>query len=171
MSIGNLTAEWWGWRCGARLKRDRFNLMSSRDLVSITIVTYNSGRFIRKCLEAALGQKYAHLEIIVVDNGSTDGTVDLLEDFEERCLVIYNNDNVGFAAAQNQAIAASRGDWVLTLNPDVFLLPGFDRMRVIVVPIVDMRELPSPERTEAGTRDDISVVVDATVWRQVVDAR
>jgi GT2 family glycosyltransferase len=99
--------------------------MFSRDLVSITIVTYNSGRFIRKCLEAALGQKYPQLEIIVVDNGSTDGTVDLLEDFEERCLVIYNNDNAGFAAAQNQAIAASRGDWVLTLNPDVFLLPGF----------------------------------------------
>ena len=99
--------------------------MSSREFVSITIVTYNSGRFIRKCLDAVLGQKYPHLEVIVIDNASTDGTVDILEHYEDRCLVLYNDENLGFAAAQNQAIALSQGDWVLTLNPDVFLLPGF----------------------------------------------
>ena len=99
--------------------------MHLRDLVSVTIVTYNSGRFIRRCLESVLGQKYPRLEIIVIDNASTDGTVDILENFEDRCLVVYNDENIGFAAAQNQAIGLSRGDWVLTLNPDVFLLPGF----------------------------------------------
>ena len=99
--------------------------MLFRDLVSITIVTYNSGRFIRKCLDAVLGQKYPRLEVIVIDNASTDGTVDILEHYEDRCLVVYNDENVGFAAAQNQAIALSRGAWVLTLNPDVFLLAGF----------------------------------------------
>ena len=99
--------------------------MSSRDFVSLTIVTYNSGRFIRKCLDAALGQKYPRMEIVVIDNASTDGTVDILEHYEDRCRVVYNDENVGFAAAQNQAIGLARGDWVLTLNPDVFLLPGF----------------------------------------------
>ena len=99
--------------------------MSSRDFVSVTIVTYNSGRFIRKCLDAALGQKYPRMEIVVIDNASTDGTVDILEHYEDRCRVVYNEENVGFAAAQNQAIGLARGDWVLTLNPDVFLLPGF----------------------------------------------
>lgn len=99
--------------------------MYSCEMVSVTIVTYNSGRFIRKCLEAVLSQKYSRLEVIIIDNASTDGTVDILENFEDRCAVIYNSENVGFAAAQNQAIALSRGDWVLTLNPDVFLLPGF----------------------------------------------
>ncbi len=104
--------------------------MSLRDsaalpLVSVTIVTYNSGRFIRRCLETVLEQKYPRLEIIVIDNASTDGTADILETFEDRCAVIYNQDNVGFAAAQNQAIGLARGEWVLTLNPDVFLLPGF----------------------------------------------
>jgi len=99
--------------------------MHSCDLVSVTIVTYNSGRFIRRCLESVLGQKYPKLEIIVIDNASTDGTVDILENFEDRCAVIYNDENIGFAAAQNQAIGISRGRWVLTLNPDAFLLPGF----------------------------------------------
>jgi GT2 family glycosyltransferase len=93
--------------------------------VSVTIVTYNSGRFIKRCLESVLAQKFASKEIIVVDNASTDGTVDILEQFEDRCRIVYNEVNLGFASAQNQAIAISGGDWVLTLNPDVLLLPGF----------------------------------------------
>jgi GT2 family glycosyltransferase len=95
------------------------------DPVSVTIVTYNSGRFIRRCLESVLEQKYPHLEVIVIDNASTDGTIDILEQFEGRCRILYNEANIGFAAAQNQAIALSSGQWVLTLNPDVLLLPGF----------------------------------------------
>ena len=99
--------------------------MARNDFVSVTIVTFDSGRFIRRCLESVLEQDYPAKEIIVIDNASTDGTVDVLEQFEDRCQVIYNQENVGFAAAQNQAIAISRGEWVMTLNPDVLLLPGF----------------------------------------------
>jgi GT2 family glycosyltransferase len=99
--------------------------MSSHDFVSVTIVTYNSGRFIKRCLESVLAQKYLRKEIIVIDNASVDGTVDILEQFEDRCKIVYNDENIGFAAAQNQAIQMSGGDWVLTLNPDVLLLPNF----------------------------------------------
>src|SRR5437667_11125085 len=99
--------------------------MSQNNLVSITIVTYNSGRFIKRCLESVLAQKYPNREIIVIDNNSTDGTIDILERFEDRCTMVYNQENIGFAAAQNQAIALASGDWVLTLNPDVLLLPNF----------------------------------------------
>ncbi len=95
------------------------------DLVSVTIVTYNSGRFIKRCLESVLEQKYNNLEVLVIDNASTDGTVDILEQFESRCRIVYNDENIGFAAAQNQAILLSGGEWVLTLNPDVLLLPTF----------------------------------------------
>ncbi len=99
--------------------------MSYNDRVSVTIVTYNSGRFIKRCLESVLAQRYANKEVIVVDNASTDGTVDILEQFEDRCRIVYNDENIGFAAAQNQAICLGRGDWALTLNPDVLLLPNF----------------------------------------------
>ena len=99
--------------------------MSGKDFVSVTVVTFNSGRFIRRCLEAVLEQRYPEMEVIVIDNASTDGTQDILERFEGRCKIVYNEENIGFAAAQNQAIALSRGDWVLTLNPDVLLLPDF----------------------------------------------
>src|SRR5277367_352412 len=99
--------------------------MAYNDLVSVTIVTYNSGRFIKRCLESLQEQKYPNLEVIIVDNASTDGTVDILEQFEDRCAIHYNDENIGFAAAQNQAIGISSGEWVLTLNPDVLLLKNF----------------------------------------------
>jgi GT2 family glycosyltransferase len=99
--------------------------MPANDFVSVTIVTYNSGRFIRRCLESVLEQKYFAKEIIVIDNASNDGTTDILEQFEGRCKIVYNDENIGFAAAQNQAIELSQGDWILTLNPDVLLLPDF----------------------------------------------
>src|ERR1043166_8339302 len=99
--------------------------MPQNNLVSVTIVTYNSGRFIKRCLESVLAQRYPYREIIVIDNDSTDGTADILEQFEDRCTVVYNEENIGFAAAQNQAISVSSGDWALTLNPDVLLLPNF----------------------------------------------
>ncbi len=99
--------------------------MPVNGLVSVTIVTYNSGRFIKRCLESVLDQRYSLREVIVIDNCSEDGTIDILEQFEDRVRIIYNEENVGFAAAQNQAIAISRGEWILTLNPDVLLLPDF----------------------------------------------
>jgi len=99
--------------------------MASRPLVTVTLVTYNSGRFIRRCLESVLAQGYPHLEVIVIDNASTDGTTDILEHFEDRCQIVYNQENAGFAAAQNQAIGLALGEWVLTLNPDVLLMNDF----------------------------------------------
>src|SRR5437588_8120363 len=118
--------------------------MSYNDRVSVTIVTFNSGRFIKRCLESVLVQRYANKEVIVIDNASTDGTVDILEQFEDRCQIIYNDENIGFAAAQNQAISLGTGDWVLTLNPDVLLLPNF------IQALVDTGQMDSKIGTVCG---------------------
>ncbi len=99
--------------------------MLTHGSVAVTIVTYNSGRFIRRCLESVLEQQYPAKQIVVIDNASTDGTRDILEWFENRVKVVYNDENTGFAAAQNQAIAMSDSEWILALNPDVLLMPGF----------------------------------------------
>lgn len=99
--------------------------MANHEFVSVTLVTFNSGRYIKRCLHSVLAQKGPAIEVIVVDNNSTDGTRDILEQFEDRIKIVYNDHNAGFAAAQNQAISLSRGSWVLTLNPDVLLMPYF----------------------------------------------
>ncbi len=94
-------------------------------MVSILIATYNSARFLERCLESLLQQVYKPLEVIVVDNASSDGTRDLLARAGPEVRVIYNETNIGFAAAQNQAARLAQGEWLLSLNPDVVLKPDF----------------------------------------------
>jgi GT2 family glycosyltransferase len=93
--------------------------------VCVTVVTYNSRQFIGACLDALCRQDAPPFLVVVVDNASTDGTREVLARYAERVRIIYNDRNVGFAAAQNQAIATTGSPWVLTLNPDVVLQPGF----------------------------------------------
>src|SRR5208283_548176 len=94
-------------------------------MVSVLIVTWNSAQYLGECFASLAGQDYRELEVIVVDNASSDGTRALLRQVESRWRVIYNDSNVGFAAGQNQAIRAARGDWVLCLNSDVVLSSDF----------------------------------------------
>ena len=96
-------------------------------LVSVTIVTYNSGKHIAACLEALCLQNYPSLEVVVGDNRSQDHSRAIVEGFSSRLALhrIDNDFNNGFCGGQNQAIAASHGAWVLALNPDVVLSPAF----------------------------------------------
>jgi GT2 family glycosyltransferase len=90
-------------------------------------VTFNSERYIRRCLEAVLEQREIGVEVVVLDNASTDGTRAILREFKGRILKICSDRNLGFAEAQNRAIRATTAPWVLSLNPDVLLQPGFIR--------------------------------------------
>ena len=92
-----------------------------RALVSAIIVTWNSATHLRRCLEALRAQTYAPIEIIHVDNASSDESVSLISGARQ----IINDENRGFAAAVNQGIAVARGEYVLLLNPDAFLEPDY----------------------------------------------
>lgn len=94
-------------------------------MVSVLITTYNSGSVLRACLDSVFQQDYQSVEVVVVDNASSDETGSVLRDFENRSQVVYNKDNRGFAASQNEAMARARGGWLLSLNPDVILSPDF----------------------------------------------
>jgi GT2 family glycosyltransferase len=95
--------------------------------VAVTVVTFNSQRYIRRCLEAVLEQRDVGLEVLVLDNASTDGTRAILKEFKGRIRKVCSERNLGFAEAQNRAIGATTAPWVLSLNPDVLLRPGFIR--------------------------------------------
>jgi GT2 family glycosyltransferase len=98
-----------------------------RVTVGVAIVTFNSERYIERCLDAVLSQEGAHLDLVVVDNASTDNTRRILARHRSRLRLIRNERNLGFAAAQNQAIRCSAAPWILALNPDVLLTPDFTR--------------------------------------------
>jgi GT2 family glycosyltransferase len=100
-------------------------MIMARPRVCVSIVTYNSARYIRRCLEAVLCQQEVHPEIVVVDNASSDDTLRILAEFRRHIQLIRNSRNEGFAAAQNRAIRASSAAWILALNPDALLTPGF----------------------------------------------
>ena len=74
--------------------------------IGVSIVTFNSSRYIRRCLDAVLAQQGVRLDVVVVDNHSTDATREILGDYRGRVRILRNQENVGFAAAQNQAIRA-----------------------------------------------------------------
>ena len=92
--------------------------------VAVTIVTFNSAQYITRCLESVFAQNYPDLQVAVLDNDSGDGTPDVLSRLSG-IQYLQNARNNGFAGGQNQAIAATSSDWVLVLNPDVVLEPGF----------------------------------------------
>ena len=118
-------------------------------MVSILITTFNSAQFIERCLDSVQHQSYRPLEIIVVDNASMDGTQKPLAKRGTQLKVVYNDSNTGFAAAQNQAARSARGNWVLSLNPDVVLGPNF------IAEAVSMGEslpcFPAGERIERNS--------------------
>jgi len=93
--------------------------------VSIIIVTYNSEADIQDCLQSIATTKGSvTVETLIVDNHSHDGTVDIVRQGWSSARVIVNEQNVGFPAANNQAIPSAAGRYVLLLNPDTIALPG-----------------------------------------------
>lgn len=94
-------------------------------LVSIVIVNWNSGDFLSQCLGALAGQTYAPLEVIIVDNGSSDASLAWASTLVEEmgASVIQLGTNTGFAPAFNRGYALSHGECVLSLNADVRLEP------------------------------------------------
>ena len=87
--------------------------------LSVIIVTWNSGEFIRNCLDSILfSQGNFNSEVIVVDNCSSDETARIVEQLYPQVNLIQNRKNLGYAKANNQGIEEAGGDYILLLNPD-----------------------------------------------------
>src|SRR5215472_8842402 len=133
-------------------------------MVSVLIATYNSAPFLEACLASIRRQTHGSVEIIIVDNASTDGTRKILEEWGERAKIVFNENNIGFSRAQNQGIRAAAGNWLLALNPDVVLSPGF------IAEMVGAGNLDSKVGSVSGkllrwhpsTEPEFSRVIDST---------
>jgi len=95
--------------------------------ISIIIVNWNGKGFLEGCLGSIFAQGFPPLEVILVDNGSTDGSVEFVRERFPGVIVVENGRNIGFAEANNRGILKSKGAYVLTLNNDTVLKEGFLR--------------------------------------------
>lgn len=87
--------------------------------LSVVIVSYNVQGYLARCLQSIFSRKHEHqIEVLVVDNASDDDSVSMVRTRFPQVRLIVNSHNRGFAAANNQGISASRGRYVLLLNPD-----------------------------------------------------
>ncbi|MBV8547465.1 MAG: glycosyltransferase family 2 protein [Acidobacteria bacterium] len=93
-------------------------------LVSVVIVTWNSAPFLRRCLAALAAQTYRPIELIHVDNASSDDSVAIVRECATAQHII-NDTNRGFSAAVNHAVRVANGEFVLLLNPDAYLEPDY----------------------------------------------
>ncbi len=100
-------------------------MQTQTGLVSVIIPTYNRAATIRAAIDSVRAQTYPHLEVIVVDDGSTDETYQLLKSYQqERKIVYLSQGNSGPAAARNHGIKMAHGEFIAFLDADDRWLPG-----------------------------------------------
>ena len=92
-------------------------------LISVIIPTYNRQGFLLQAVESVFKQTFSDYELIVIDDGSTDGTGEGLKPYENRLQYIYR-ENRGVSAARNTGLQAARGDWIAFLDSDDYWLPA-----------------------------------------------
>jgi len=86
--------------------------------ISVIIPTYNRARLVRRAVDSALKQTHAPLEVLVVDDASTDDTLEILEPFADEITLLPLEENRGVSAARNLGIDQARGEWLAFLDSD-----------------------------------------------------
>jgi hypothetical protein len=123
-------------------------------LVTIGIPVYNAGKWLRQCIESALGQDWAAKEIIVFDDGSTDDSREIIESFGAAIRMEFRPHG-GSNRARNAILAAATGEWILFLDADDYLLP----------------QKVSQQMAEAGDAASADLLVSPVLWEDFTAGR
>ena len=93
------------------------------DLISIIINVYNGEKYIKKCLDSVVNQTYKNIEIILVDDGSTDGSGELCEKIKnnDTRIKVYHKKNGGLGSARNYGFNQAKGEYILFLDSDDYI--------------------------------------------------
>src|SRR4030067_35161 len=106
--------------CDIKNVRDRGNFemtIGCPDLISVIMPCFNAKKYLREAIESVTGQTYANVELIVVDDGSTDNSMDIAQSYGDRVILIKQN-NKGPSPARNRGLMASKGKFIAFLDAD-----------------------------------------------------
>jgi glycosyltransferase involved in cell wall biosynthesis len=130
-------------------------------LVSILVPAYNAAEWIRQCVESAFEQTYSPIEVILVDDGSSDGTIGIARSARgANSLRIIESPHLGGNAARNRLLEASTGDWLQFLDADDYLLPSKIATQVRVAMERDLDVVYSPvtvRRESTGIESTLAI--------------
>lgn len=99
-------------------------------LVSIIIPCFNAEAFIGETLNSVIHQSYSNLEIIIINDGSTDNSLNVIESFKDERIQVINQNNNGVSRARNEGMLKSKGDFILFLDADDVLSHSFVQSRM-----------------------------------------
>lgn len=93
-------------------------------LISVVIPVYNVENYLRECLDSIINQNYKNLQIILVDDGSTDDSSYICDEYgnKDKRIEVYHKENGGLSDARNYGMAMAKGDWILFVDSDDYLL-------------------------------------------------
>ncbi len=128
--------------------------------VSVVIVNYNAGARLAQCLDCLEAQTFVDFEVIVIDNGSTDGSLMACEERPSGWSCIRAGSNLGFAAANNRAAEIAQGEWLALLNPDAYAAPDWLARLVAASERYDWADAFGSTQIDAGNRDRLDGVGD-----------
>ncbi len=95
------------------------------DLISIVVVNWNGKKWLEKCLSSLIAQTHKNLEVILVDNGSSDDSVEFIKSNYPEVILVKSDKNLGFAGGNNLGIDQSKGKYILLLNTDTWVDNNF----------------------------------------------
>jgi GT2 family glycosyltransferase len=101
------------------------NASAAQPLISVVIPNYNGAAFLEACLASLLRQTYSNREILVVDNGSRDASVEIIRRVAPQARVLLLQRNLGFAGGVNAGVRVATGDWIAVLNNDTEAAPDW----------------------------------------------
>ena len=97
--------------------------MSKNDLISVIVPVYNTEKYLKRCMDSIVNQTYKKLEIIVVNDGSTDSSADIINDYckNDKRIVFLNKENGGLSSARNFGLKHATGKYVAFIDSDDFI--------------------------------------------------
>ena len=137
--------------------------------VSVIIVSYNVSDLLRACLHSVLLQNIA-VEIIVIDNASTDDSVSMIRTQFPNVKLIANSGNAGFSAANNQGMELASGEYFFLLNPDTELKPGAIESMVKRLAQSDKTILLGPQLLNSDGTIQVSAWKKSSPWDMIAEA-
>jgi glycosyltransferase involved in cell wall biosynthesis len=141
--------------------------LAMKPLVSIVIPAYNAKRWIAHTLRSAIGQTWRRKEIIVVNDGSTDGTAKIVQRFEPKGVVLVSTKNRGLSAAQNEGFRHCQGDYIQWLDSDDLLAPDKIERQLAALRAGDRKRVLSSPWAPFYYRTNSARFVHNSLWQDL----